>query len=143
MSKAVQISLLRLHCIQLLRVAIRPLLLHYSTDWTDVDAEAGGISPICAAASKKHRSVVQYLLERGANKGILSNFLPEKLQVFNMSFRCGCRWHDFPFPSPCPVLCLQDSTVIIEAGRCTWAQHHCSPNADSFVPKDLQVDLVD
>ena len=33
----------------------------------DVDAKVGVISPIYAAASREHRSVVQFLLERGAN----------------------------------------------------------------------------
>ena len=72
----------------------------------DFDAKVGGIRPIYAAASRKHRSVVQFLLERGANAGILLKFLPE-LQ-FSVSYSCIWCGQHWDIPDPCLVQCLRN-----------------------------------
>ncbi|KAK0513568.1 hypothetical protein JMJ35_003932 [Cladonia borealis] len=51
----------------------------------NVDAKAGGISPIVPAAARKYRSGIQFLPERGASTGLLSFFSPERLQTFFFS----------------------------------------------------------
>ncbi len=98
----------------------------------DVDAKFGGISPIYAAASRRHRPVVQFLLQGGANTGILMDFLPETLQMFSMSLRYNWGWKKSYFPYPWPVLLLQDSTEIIDE-----AVRRVCPNAAWIILRNL------
>lgn len=138
MFKAAQISLLRLHGMQVLRVAIGLLLQHYLT----VEPALTPRLVVSVLSIRVLRGNIGPWLNSHWSEVLVQGWCPITYSTGNKSSSSAChwRWNDFRFPYPCLVPSLKDSTGILEAGRCIWTPCYRSPNADLGIPKYLEVD---